>query len=217
MKRADRTAALASFFKCSEVEADRLNGAMSLVTFGRRDTLIHQGDMGAKVWIVLDGWAQLQIIGTDGQIQLLAAHGPGELFGALPEERVVISDIVAQDRLSALEISTSKLTALMQEEARIGSGLSAILARQYNEALDRMASRITLTAKGRVYLELLNKAGEGGVVSPPPIVSALALTAQTTRETASRAISALERRGIIARDAQRLTVISKVLLEDLIV
>lgn len=217
MTASDRIAALASFFSCSPEEAAKVDAATQLAHYGHRDILAHQGDLGAKLWIVLEGRAQLQIIGVDGQTKLLASHGPGELFGAFPHERVVISDVVAQNRLSVLEIPTAKMAILLEEEARIGSGLSRILGRQYNAVLDRMAARITLTANGRVYAELLREAGEKGRISPPPVIAALALSAQTTRETGSRAISALERRGIIRRDEERLEIISHGLLEELIV
>ena len=217
MTASDRIAALASFFSCSPEEAAKVAAATRLAQYGHRDILAHQGDLGAKLWIVLEGRAQLQIIGVDGQTKLLASHGPGELFGAFPHERVVISDVVAQNRLSVLEIPTAKMAMLLEEEARIGSGLSRILGRQYNAVLDRMAARITLTANGRVYAELLREAGEEGRISPPPVIAALALSAQTTRETGSRAISALERRGIIRRDEEQLEIISHGLLEELIV
>lgn len=217
MTSSDRIAALAAFFSCSPEEAERVNAATRLVHYRHKDILAHQGDLGAKLWIVLEGRAQLQIIGIDGQTKLLTTHGPGELFGAFPHERVVISDIVVQNRLMVLEIPTAQMTALLQEETRLGSGLSKILARQYNTMLDRMAARITLTANGRIYAELLQEAGDDGRISPPPVIAALALSAQTTRETGSRAISALERRGIIRRDDERLEILSRALLEDLVV
>ncbi len=213
----DRIAALASFFSCSREEAAKVDAATRLVHYGHKDILAHQGDLGAKLWIVLEGRIQLQIIGIDGQTKLLASHGPGELFGAFPHERIVISDVVAQNRLSVLEIPTANMTALLQAEARLGSGLSKILGRQYNAVLDRMAARITLTANGRVYAELLREAGDDGKISPLPVIAALALSAQTTRETGSRAINALERRGIIRRDDERLEILSRGLLEELVV
>jgi CRP/FNR family cyclic AMP-dependent transcriptional regulator len=217
MERAERLAALASFFACSTAEAQRLSDAMIFVTYRHGQTLIHQGDMGAKVWIVLDGQAQLQLIGSDGQVQLLMTHGAGELFGALPHERQFVSDVVALNRIAVLEISTASLNRLLREEARIGSGLAMILARQYHSALDRMAARITLTATGRVCAELLNAAGEGDAISPSPVVAALGLMAQTTRETASRAINGLMRRGILRREPDRLTIVSRKLLEDMVI
>jgi len=217
MDRDERLAALSSFFACGPAEAERLGDAMAFVVYRHNQILVHQGDIGAKVWIVLEGQAQLKVIGSDGQVQLLMAHGPGELFGALPHERVFVSDVVARDRIAVLEIPSSKLGLLVQEEARIGSGLAMILARQYHAALDRMAARITLSATGRVCAELLNAAGGGDFISPPPVVAALGLMAQTTRETASRAINGLERRGIVQRDAERLTIVSRRMLEELIV
>jgi len=213
----EHVAILASFFSCSPEEAAKVHAATRLVHYRHKDILAHQGDLGAMLWIVLAGRAQLQVIGMDGQIKQLASHGPGELFGAFPNERVVISDVVVQNRLSVLEITTANMTRLLQEEARIGSGLSRILGRQYNAMLDRMAARITLTANGRVYAELLHEAGEEGIISPPPVISALALSAQTTRETGSRAINALERRGIIRRGEDRLEILSRNLLEELVV
>ncbi len=217
MDTKDRLDALASFFSCSHREAEKLNDAMSFKTYHHKDILAHQGDVGSTIWIVLDGRAQLQIGGVDGQIQLLASHGPGELFGAFPHERVVVSHVIAQNQLSVLEISTAKLTALLKVNQELSNGMSKILGRQYNAVLDRMAARITLTAKGRVYSELLRQGGDNGVISPPPMVSGLAMIAQTTRETASRAINALERRGIIQRDAERLEIISTALLKDMII
>ena len=213
----ERIATLASFFSCSPEEAGKVDAATRLVHYRHKDILAHQGDLGSTLWIVLAGRAQLQIIGIDGQIKLLASHGPGELFGAFPNERIVISDVVVQNRLSVLEIPTANMTRLLKEEARIGSGLSKILGRQYNAMLDRMAARITLTANGRVYAELLHEAGEDGTISPPPVISALALSAQTTRETGSRAINALERRGIIRRNDEQLEILSRSLLEELVI
>jgi CRP/FNR family cyclic AMP-dependent transcriptional regulator len=217
MELAERLAFLASFFACSPEDAKALNEAMTIVEYRAKEILTHQGDLGAKVWIVIDGLAQLQVIGGDGQIQLLAAHGPGELFGALPEERIAVSDIVAHGRLSVLETPTQKFMTLIDTNRGVGSGLTRILASQYNAVLDRMAARITLTAIGRVYAELLSIAGDQNLISPPPVVAALGLKAQTTRETASRAINALERRGIVSRDAKHFKINSRSLLEDLVV
>lgn len=217
MDRAEQLAAMSSFFACSAAEAERLSAAMTFVVYGHNQTLVHQGDVGTKVWIVLDGQVQLKIIDSDGHVQLLMAHGPGELFGALPHEREFVSDVVARDRIALLEISSKKFGALVQDEARIGSGLAMILARQYHAALERMAARITLSATGRVCAELLSEAGECDFISPPPVVAALGLMAQTTRETASRTVNGLERRGIILREADKLTIVSRRMLEELVV
>ena len=48
------------------------------------------------------------------------------------------------------------------------------------------------------------------------MLSEFALQVQSTRETVSRAINALEKRGIIRRDEQGLTVVAPHRLEELI-
>lgn len=213
----ERHASLAALFSCSRDDASRLHDSMTFVVYRAKEVLIHQGDLGTKVWIVLGGFAQLRVIGSDGQIQLLATYGPGELFGALPQQSISVSDVIAQNTLSVLEISAAKLDALSKESTQISHGLSMILARQYNRLLDRMANRISLTAIGRVYAELLNQANNRDVISPSPVIAALGLRAQTTRETASRAINTLLRRGIISRDGEQLKIVSRTLLEDMVV
>ncbi|QTD57190.1 Crp/Fnr family transcriptional regulator [Parasphingorhabdus cellanae] len=213
----DRLSALASFFQCSSEAAAKLNEAMSLVEYRHKDTLIHQGDFGSHIWLALDGHAQMQVIGVDGQVRLLNAYGPGEIFGAFPEPRESLADIIVQHKLVVLQISAADMIQLLRENPDFGLGLSKILGDQFHSVLDRMAARVTLTAIGRVYSELLKTVGEGNEISPPPVIAALALTAQTTRETGSRAINALERRGIIRRNEERLEILSRSMLKNLIV
>ena len=69
-----------------------------------------------------------------------------------------------------------------------------------------------------MHAELLRQAREGPdlTIRPGPVLSDLALRVSTTRETASRAVNALERRGIIRRDADALVVVAPHRLEELI-
>jgi len=69
---------------------------------------------------------------------------------------------------------------------------------------------------GRVYAELLRRADDENRISPAPIIAALAVSVQTTRETASRAISKLEHRGIIGRSKDHWEIIAPRQLEDMI-
>jgi DNA-binding MarR family transcriptional regulator len=82
-----------------------------------------------------------------------------------------------------------------------------------------MYERAALSAVARVYAELLREARRAPDlrISPAPVLSELALRVSTTRETASRAVNALERRGIIHRDTVSLTIVAPRALEELIV
>ncbi|RMD87572.1 MAG: Crp/Fnr family transcriptional regulator [Alphaproteobacteria bacterium] len=217
MHEDDRVAALATIFACPAKVAHRLDACMREKRFAHREVVAHQGDDIAHCWLVIEGAAEILCIGAAGQEALLMMHGPGEMFGAFPEPTASRADILARGDLFTLRIATSDLVALARTHARLAAGLAAIFARQLDFVLDRMAARTTLTAAGRVYAELLRLAGAEGRITPPPVLTALALGVQTTRETASRAVAVLERRGIIRRDGEALVIVSRRLLEDLVV
>ena len=82
-----------------------------------------------------------------------------------------------------------------------------------------VSARLTLSANGRVHAELLRlaRAQDGRWIRPLPVLSDLALRVQTARETVSRAVSALERRGIVQRHEDGLEIVAPARLEALIV
>ncbi len=52
---------------------------------------------------------------------------------------------------------------------------------------------------------------------PAPVLAAMAVRVLSTRETVSRTINALERRGIIRREADALIVVAPHRLEEMVV
>ena len=175
-----------------------------------------QGDRSGHCWLVIDGSVRIQAIGLDGQRQQLAQHGPGELFGAYPEPAVLRGEIVTLDDTHLLQAEAQQIASLAAERAPIGAALAILLARQLDRALDRMVARTTYSAAGRVYARLLELADKDHSIAPPPQVTTLALSANTTRESASRALAALARRGIITRDDQALVIRAPRMLHDMI-
>lgn len=217
MQKDERLAGIAAVFGCGETPALLLSDAMVEVRFAHKAAIGHQGMPLEHCWLVLDGTARVQLLGADGQRAQLAFHGPGELFGAFPEPTVHRADIVAHGDVRALRIGSRALAMLADDQPRIGAGLARLIARQLDMAMDRIAARTTLTAVGRVCAELVRLADDAHRITPSPVVGALALSANTTRETASRAIAGLQRRGVISRDDLGITILAPRLLADLIV
>ena len=122
---------------------------------------------------------------------------------------------ISKTRLLASTVEAIERLALQRPDFALA--IARAYARQAGTMTQRLASRISLTAAGRIYARLLELAGPDNVIAPPPVVSALAVSVQTTRETTSRTISALERRGIIHRDEKQLVIQSPRMLEDMIV
>ena len=217
MQSAEHIAAISACFGCGHDSARVLAHAMIERRFERRMPVAIRGDAARQFYLVLEGGVVAEIYGLDGQQAQLARHGPGEVFGAYPAPSTHRADIRTNCDTTLLAIATTELAALAQDHAEIGAGVARLLARQLDLLLDRMASRIGLSAVGRFQKALLQLADHEGVIKPAPVISALALSVNTTRETGSRALAALLRRGIVERQDDKLRVVSRRMLEEMIV
>ncbi len=216
MQKDERVTAIAAMFGCDDALAGQLDRSVVPLAIPHKTMIAHQGDPSDQCWLVIDGTVHIQLIGFDGQRVQLAYHGPGEIFGAYPDNTTHRADIVAQGQVQVLRIPTATLSAMSDAHAPIGAGLARRLGRQLDMSLDRMAARSTLSAPGRVHSELLRMAGDKNRIEPAPKVTALALNANTTRETASRAVSALERRGVIERTDEAMIIVAPRMLRDMV-
>lgn len=217
LKDAEHLALIAACFRCPEHEAALIYAASHFRIFEHRATIALRGDPSDLLYLVIDGIAAADLFSVDGQHARLAGYGPGELFGAYPEPVLHRADISAVGELSVLVIPTRTIAQLAAQYAAIAQGVALLMARQLDMVLDRMAARIGLSATGRCYQALLSMTDEEDWIKPLPVLSALAISVNTTRETASRALAQLVRRGIVARHEYGLKIVSRRMLEDLVV
>lgn len=217
MKRAEHLALIAACFRCPDAEADLIHDASHFRQFAHRAPVALRGDTSEHLFLVIDGVASADLFSVDGQHARLAGYGPGELFGAYPEPATHRADISAVGDLSVLAIETGMISVLAKQHAAIAQGIALLMARQLDMVLDRMAARIGLSATGRCYQALLAKADDDGWIKPLPVLSALAIGVNTTRETASRALANLIRRGIAERHDTGIRIVSRRMLEELVV
>jgi CRP/FNR family transcriptional regulator, cyclic AMP receptor protein len=215
--KAEQLAALAACFECSPVSAELLMAAMTEKRFPAGTNIALRGDPSAMLFLILDGNVVAEIFGIDGQQAQLTRHGPGEIFGAYPAATHHRADFRATVETRLLSIPAETLSRLSRQHGDIGAGIAGLLARQLDLMLDRMAARIGLSANGRFHKALLQLADAEGEIRPAPVISALALSVHTTRETGSRALAALLRRGIVERNANSLRIVSRRMLEDMVV
>lgn len=217
MRQAEHLALIAACFRCPDAEAALIHAATRFRSFGHRALIAVRGDASEHLYLVIDGIASADLYSVDGQHSRLAGYGPGELFGAYPDPIAHRADISAVGELSVLMIETRALAALANEHAAIAQGIALLMARQLDMVLDRMAARIGLSATGRCYQALLTRADDDGWIKPLPVLSALAIGVNTTRETASRALAQLVRRGIVERHEEGLRIVSRRMLEEMVV
>lgn len=227
MPAATGTQALASVaaraFACDAALAGVIAGQAKLRQWPNRATLVNIGAPFEAILLLISGRARMSAYGVDGRVVLVQDFASGDLIGegALIDDGRSEGEIVATDAVEAGSFATPVFIALMSGHACVAIAVSRLLVARLGSATRRMVAGATLSAVGRVYSELLRLARLSPTdrlsISPAPVLAELARSAQTTRETVSRAISALEKRGIIKRNADALVIVAPHRLEDLIV
>lgn len=186
-----------------------------------RAIIVKQGDKAGATFLLIAGRAHALVYGAEGQMVLLHEFVSGDFFGAIaqaepaPED----ADVMAVESVRAAVFPARDFLALIEAHGCVGLAVSRMLLKRLRAASTRILEQMTLSAAGRVHAELLRLArlGDGRAVRPAPVLAALAIRVQSTRETVSRTINALERRGIIRRDKDALVIVAPLRLEELVV
>ncbi|MEA3004357.1 MAG: family transcriptional regulator, cyclic receptor protein [Sphingomonadales bacterium] len=206
-----------SAFACSAETSEQILRQGRIRSYPLRSPILRQGDRSATAHLLVLGRAHALLYSLDGQVFLLHEFGPGDLFGALggPATGTEEADVIAVEEVRSFLLEAAALVSLAERHGSIGLALSRLLLKRLRATAARMYERAALSAPGRVCAELLRLAreGEGLAVRPAPVIAELALKVGTTRETASRTVNALERRGIIRREADALIVVAPHRLE----
>jgi len=211
---------LCRVFGCQPELADHILLRGRLRQYAVRATMVKQGDRISTLHVLIAGRAHALVYSIDGQAVLLHEYLSGDFFGAVssPYSGMHEADVLVIDAVNAFLLDGGELALLAEQHGRIGLALLELMVHRLQQTSSRMYEHAALSAVGRVHAELLRQArqSEGHAIRPCPVVSDLALRVSTTRETASRAVNALERRGIIRRDGDALIVVAPHRLEELI-
>jgi CRP-like cAMP-binding protein len=211
---------LCRVFGCSPELAGQILVRGRLREFETRATIVRIGDRISTLYVVIAGRAHALVYSLDGQAVLLHEYVRGDFFGAVSTTYAAThdADVVVIEQVSAFLLDGSELALLAEQHGCIGLALLGLMVQRLQQTSSRMFEHAALSAVGRVHAELLRQArqSQGFAIRPCPVVADLALRVSTTRETASRAINALERRGIIRRDGEALVVVAPHRLEELV-
>jgi CRP/FNR family cyclic AMP-dependent transcriptional regulator len=211
---------LCGVFDCSPDLAAQIFMRGRRRDFPVRTAIVRQGDRISTLYIIAAGRAHAIVYSLDGQIVLLHEYLSGDFFGVVspPYSAIHDADVVAVDEVASFLLEGNVLALLAEQHGCIGLALLRAMVDRLQQTQSRMYEHVALSAVGRVHAELLRRARQSSdlAIRPAPVVADLALQVATTRETASRAVNALERRGIIRRDADQLVVVAPHRLEELI-
>ncbi len=211
---------IARAFDCDAPLAGVIAAKARFHDYPARNVIVAGDSEFDHVYLMVEGRARMLAYAIDGRLVAVEDYAGGDLFGenGLFERQTAPHDISAVTSSRAGVFANADFLALMSSYNDVALAVSRRLVARLSSLTRRMVEGATLSANGRIHAELLRQAqaGEAMTISPAPVLAAFALLVQSTRETVSRAISTLEKRGIIERDAHGLRVVAPHRLEELI-
>jgi len=189
------------------IELERLADAIVHRHFPRNAIILWQEDSGGTLFILERGKVKVSLFSDEGREIVLATLGPGDCFGELA---ILTGGVRSATVTAVTDCDVGVLDGKTFEKAlasshKLALTLLRLLGTRLREADDRIGDLALLDVYGRVARHLLKIAAKaekvGGVlvIHPAPSPTAIAERIGSSRETVSRVLSDLERRGIIAR------------------
>ncbi|NJL48346.1 MAG: Crp/Fnr family transcriptional regulator [Leptolyngbyaceae cyanobacterium SM2_5_2] len=186
--------------------------------------ILLENDWGSSVYFILDGWVKIRTYNLDGKEVTLNILGRGELFGEMaPLEEVPRStDVITLVPTVIGSMPASDFVKLLNTQPLAGIRLSQLMARRLrqvnrrlrlreSDSTSRVADIILFLADGQ------GKSGVGGLEIPNLPHRELSSLSGLARETVTRVLSKLEKKGLIVRDKDLMIIPDINALERLLV
>ncbi|MCU0524469.1 MAG: Crp/Fnr family transcriptional regulator [Elainella sp. Prado103] len=186
--------------------------------------LLLENDWGSSVYFILDGWVKIRTYNLDGKEVTLNILGKGELFGEMAalDEVPRSTDVITLVPTIIGNMPAQDFVQLLNTEPQSGIRLSQLMARRLrqvnrrlrlreSDSVSRVADILLFLADGQ------GKPGGQGIEIPNLPHRELSSLSGLARETVTRVLSKLEKKGLIQRDRDILCIPDVTALERTLV
>ena len=168
--------------------------------------ILLENDWGGSVYFILEGWVKIRTYNPDGKELTLNIIGKGEVVGEMAalDEVPRSTDVITLTPTKICSIPAQDFKELIYNEPLAGVHLAQLMAkrlRQVNrrlrlreaDSLSRVADTILFLAEGQ------GKTGDKGTEIPNLPHRELSSLSGLARETVTRVLTKLEKKGLINR------------------
>ncbi len=207
-----------------EAAIEKATSHVVVRTHPANQVILLENDWGTSVYFILEGWVKIRTYNLDGKEVTLNILGKGELFGEMaPLDEVprstdvitlvptVIGNMPAQDFVQLLNNEPQSGIRLAQLMARRLRQVNRRLRLRESDSVSRVADIILFLADGQ------GKQGDQGIEIPNLPHRELSSLSGLARETVTRVLSKLEKKGLIQRDRDILCIPDVDALERMLV
>jgi CRP-like cAMP-binding protein len=175
--------------------------------------ILLEDEWGSSVYFILEGWVKIRTYNADGKEVTLNILGKGELFGEMAalDEGPRSTDVITLTPTMIGNMPARDFVQLIHTEPLAGVRLSSLMARRLRQVNRRLRCRES-DSMSRVADTLLFLAeGQGiqnqtGTSIPKLAHHELSSLSGLARETVTRVLQKLEKKGLILRNQQTLCI-----------
>lgn len=193
-------------------------------SFGKDETIIlEDDDSGSALFLIAGGEVKVYMTGTDGRETILSLLSKGDFFGemSLIDGEPRSASVKAVTLAELLIIRRDNFVAQLESNPSLAMALLVELSKRLRKANRQIGSLALMTVYGRVAATILNLMEERGVrihgengkmvtvIRNRPTQQQLAEMSGTTRETVSRVLSSLQKKGCINMSSKDLIILEE--------
>lgn len=186
--------------------------------------ILLENDWGSSVYFILDGWVKIRTYNLDGKEITLNILGRGELFGEMaPLDEVPRStDVITLVPTVIGNLPAQDFVTLIHAEPLAGIRLAQLMARRLRQVNRRLRLRESDSTSRVTDIILFLADGQGkrsdtGLEIPNLPHRELSSLSGLARETVTRVLNKLEKKGLIVRDRDTMCIPDLAALERLLV
>ncbi|MBS0016149.1 MAG: Crp/Fnr family transcriptional regulator [Arthrospira sp. PLM2.Bin9] len=186
--------------------------------------ILLENDWGSSVYFILDGWVKIRTYNLDGKEVTLNILGKGELFGEMAalDEVPRSTDVITLAPTMIGNMPAQDFVQLINTEPLAGIRLAQLMGRRLRQVNRRLRLRESDSASRVADILLFLAEGQGkttesGTTIPNLPHRELSSLSGLARETVTRVLSKLEKKGLIHRDRDLLSIPDVHALERMLV
>lgn len=186
--------------------------------------ILLENDWGSSVYFILEGWVKIRTYNLDGKEVTLNILGKGELFGEMAalDEVPRSTDVITLAPALIGNMPAQDFAHLINVEPQAGIRLSKLMARRLRQVNRRLRLRESDSTSRVADILLFLAEGQGktvatGIEIPNLPHRELSSLSGLARETVTRVLSKLEKKGLIVREREILRIPDMYALEKLMV
>ncbi|UBF27422.1 Crp/Fnr family transcriptional regulator [Kovacikia minuta CCNUW1] len=216
---------LAPFFQgLPEAAVEKATAHVVMRSHPANQVILLENDWGSSVYFILNGWVKIRTYNLDGKEVTLNILGKGELFGEMaPLDEVPRStDVITLAPTVIGNMPAQDFVTLLNTEPQSGIRLAQLMARRLRQVNRRLRLRESDSTSRVADILLFLADGQGkksakGTEIPNLPHRELSSLSGLARETVTRVLSKLEKKGLIERDRDILTIPDTHALERLMI